>query len=175
MLQEPRLPTPEPLPLYSIERGSSCLDDVLLTAAQSSTHLVLNTGGWWGGGRGKFLEISLEIVFEALLSLGHADKRIIFHHSGLSAENKDGSCGPTIEAVNSSDLLSNATRSALEIHAGLLSRLKSRHPSIRFLDTYELSSLRVDNHPGSPRDCQHWRLPGVPDTWNLLMLNTLWS
>ena len=54
---------------------------------------------------------------------------------------------------------------------------KLRQPAHLLLDVEELSDLRPDakpsdrTQPGS--DCTHWCLPGIPDLWNLLMLNQL--
>jgi hypothetical protein len=135
-----------------------------------STHLVLNTGGWWGARR-EFLESSVDMVFETLLEYGYADKKIIFHLSGMPSETKDHSCGPTAEPLNSVNELSERMKKVLDMNTDLLHRLRLRWPRINFLDTLELSSLRVDAHPGSPQDCQHWTLPGVPDAWNSIMLN----
>ena len=46
------------------------------------------------------------------------------------------------------------------------------------LDVQGLSDLRPDAKParrivGKPNDCTHWCLPGVPDLWNVLLLNQL--
>lgn len=56
---------------------------------------------------------------------------------------------------------------------------------VRLLDTYQLSAMRPDGHPGPYRihhpeliedpenDCIHWCLPGVIDTWNALLMEVL--
>lgn len=51
---------------------------------------------------------------------------------------------------------------------------------VYLLDVTKLSQLRKDGHPslyglGGQRgmDCSHWCLPGVPDTWNLLLYSAL--
>ncbi|XP_002972384.2 protein trichome birefringence-like 11 [Selaginella moellendorffii] len=59
---------------------------------------------------------------------------------------------------------------------------------VRLLDIGEMTDLRRDGHPSlwyrgpnagpaarSKQDCSHWCLPGVPDTWNLLLLHHLWQ
>ncbi|XP_009421095.2 protein trichome birefringence-like 26 [Musa acuminata AAA Group] len=56
---------------------------------------------------------------------------------------------------------------------------------LRLLDTYHLSALRPDGHPGPYRrfhpdiskkpqnDCLHWCLPGIVDTWNDMLMEIL--
>ncbi|XP_027170589.1 protein trichome birefringence-like 41 [Coffea eugenioides] len=52
---------------------------------------------------------------------------------------------------------------------------------VKLLDITNLSLLRKDGHPSiyglgaatGGMDCSHWCLPGVPDTWNLLLYNLL--
>lgn len=52
---------------------------------------------------------------------------------------------------------------------------------VKLLDITNLSLLRKDGHPSTyglgaaigGMDCSHWCLPGVPDTWNLLLYNLL--
>ncbi|XP_010277748.1 PREDICTED: protein trichome birefringence-like 39 [Nelumbo nucifera] len=54
----------------------------------------------------------------------------------------------------------------------VLSRLRV---PVYLLDVTRLSQLRIDGHPttysGNHKglDCSHWCLPGLPDTWNLLL------
>jgi hypothetical protein len=53
----------------------------------------------------------------------------------------------------------------------VLSRLKK---PVYFLDVTTLSQYRKDAHPEGysgvmPTDCSHWCLPGLPDTWNVLL------
>jgi len=54
----------------------------------------------------------------------------------------------------------------------------SKH--VNLLNITALSQMRKDGHPsvygfGGRRsmDCSHWCLPGVPDTWNLLLYAVL--
>ncbi|KAK3040227.1 hypothetical protein RJ639_028939 [Escallonia herrerae] len=51
---------------------------------------------------------------------------------------------------------------------------------VLLLNTTTLSQLRIDGHPSSygyggqqGRDCSHWCLAGVPDTWNQLLYTAL--
>ncbi|KAH1222644.1 Protein trichome birefringence-like 39 [Glycine soja] len=53
----------------------------------------------------------------------------------------------------------------------VLSRIKK---PVQFLDVTTLSQYRKDAHPEGysgvmPTDCSHWCLPGLPDTWNVLL------
>lgn len=58
----------------------------------------------------------------------------------------------------------------------VLSRIKK---PVRLLDITTLSEYRKDAHPGAfsglhnGLDCSHWCLPGLPDTWNLLLYAAL--
>jgi len=59
---------------------------------------------------------------------------------------------------------------------------KQMKTPVTILNITDLSSLRTDGHPSvyrrkgvdltasSGQDCSHWCLPGVPDTWNELLL-----
>jgi len=53
----------------------------------------------------------------------------------------------------------------------VLSRIKK---PVYFLDVTTLSQYRKDAHPEGysgimATDCSHWCLPGLPDTWNVLL------
>ncbi|XP_051151813.1 protein trichome birefringence-like 41 isoform X2 [Andrographis paniculata] len=62
---------------------------------------------------------------------------------------------------------------------GVLKRVLSKvKKPVQLLDITNLSLLRKDGHPsiyglGGRSDCSHWCLPGVPDTWNLILYNLL--
>ncbi|XP_030466736.2 protein trichome birefringence-like 43 [Syzygium oleosum] len=58
--------------------------------------------------------------------------------------------------------------------------IRSMTYPIRLLNISYLSQLRVDGHPSvyglgghMNMDCSHWCLPGVPDTWNLFLYQSL--
>ncbi|KAL3715159.1 hypothetical protein ACJRO7_006971 [Eucalyptus globulus] len=58
--------------------------------------------------------------------------------------------------------------------------IRSMTYPVRLLNVTYLSQFRVDGHPsvygfGGHRnmDCSHWCLPGVPDTWNLILYQSL--
>jgi hypothetical protein len=64
---------------------------------------------------------------------------------------------------------------------------KQMRTPVTILNITNLSGLRIDGHPSvygrkigdvttsSTQDCSHWCLPGVPDTWNQLLLYHLVS
>lgn len=59
--------------------------------------------------------------------------------------------------------------------------LTSVRKPVYLMDVTRLTQLRKDGHPGafgspdhmSSMDCDHWCLPGVPDSWNVLLNNAL--
>jgi hypothetical protein len=71
--------------------------------------------------------------------------------------------------------------------------IRSMRTPVTYLNITHLSELRIDAHPsvytidreGKPLsteqrqqpikygDCSHWCLPGLPDTWNVLLLTSL--
>ncbi|KAL0307712.1 UNVERIFIED_CONTAM: protein trichome birefringence-like 41 [Sesamum calycinum] len=59
---------------------------------------------------------------------------------------------------------------ALAVLKKVLSGMKKH---VELLDITNLSLLRKDGHPSvyglGGMDCSHWCLPGVPDTWNLIL------
>lgn len=59
----------------------------------------------------------------------------------------------------------------------VLSRMKK---PVHLLDITLLSQYRKDGHPSfyglhNGLDCSHWCLPGLPDTWNVLLYAALFS
>lgn len=59
----------------------------------------------------------------------------------------------------------------------VLSRMRK---PVHLLDLTTLSQYRKDAHPTyysdhNTLDCSHWCLPGLPDTWNLLLYTSLIS
>lgn len=163
---------PEPLPIYSkIKMDLSSLDESVVSAAKGSTHVVMNSGGWWGEPhRRAVFEQSMSIVLQQLRAFN--ETKIYLQYSGFPSTDKEGMCGRGILPVNSTTLLPQDA--ILGEGARTLFELARTYDHVHILHTVELSALRVDNHPGfigSRLDCQHWRLPGVPDTWNLIMLN----
>ncbi|KAI7756716.1 hypothetical protein M8C21_023937, partial [Ambrosia artemisiifolia] len=64
----------------------------------------------------------------------------------------------------------------------LKKELKTIKKPVTLLDITNLSLLRKDGHPSrygnsksTGRDCSHWCLAGVPDTWNVLLYNLMFS
>ena len=74
-----------------------------------------------------------------------------------------------------------------EINVMLEQVSKQMKNPVTILNITDLSRLRMDGHPSvyrrkgvdltasSAQDCSHWCLPGVPDTWNELLLYHLVS
>ncbi|CAN1285134.1 Protein trichome birefringence-like 41 [Linum perenne] len=67
---------------------------------------------------------------------------------------------------------------AVDVVKGVLGKM--RKTPVTLLDITLLSLLRKDGHPsiyglgGSKAiDCSHWCIPGVPDTWNIILYNLL--
>lgn len=65
---------------------------------------------------------------------------------------------------------------ALPPEADVVNRvLKNMKKQVYLLDITLLSQLRKDGHPSiytkdhTGNDCSHWCLPGLPDTWNILL------
>lgn len=59
----------------------------------------------------------------------------------------------------------------------VLSRMKK---PVYFLDVTTMSQYRIDAHPEAysgvmNTDCSHWCLPGLPDTWNVLLHAALFN
>lgn len=67
---------------------------------------------------------------------------------------------------------------ALAVQKKVMSKMVT---PVVFLDITVLSQLRIDGHPSfygvssAGTDCTHWCLAGVPDTWNLIMYNFIFS
>lgn len=58
--------------------------------------------------------------------------------------------------------------------------IRAMSKPVHLLNITTLSKLRKDAHPsvhtghgGHTNDCSHWCLPGVPDTWNMLLYASL--
>ncbi|XP_031105197.1 protein trichome birefringence-like 39 [Ipomoea triloba] len=69
------------------------------------------------------------------------------------------------------------TPAAAVVMNKVLSRMKK---PVSLLDITTLSQYRKDGHPTyysdhNTMDCSHWCLPGLPDTWNLLLYTSLFN
>ena len=51
--------------------------------------------------------------------------------------------------------------------------LQHTHKNHVLLDVADLSLRRTDALAGALTDCTHWCLPGIPDLWNMIMLNSV--
>ncbi|CAN0920323.1 Protein trichome birefringence-like 41 [Linum grandiflorum] len=67
---------------------------------------------------------------------------------------------------------------AVDVVKEVLGKMTRTH--VTLLDITLLSLLRKDGHPSiyglggsNTIDCSHWCLPGVPDTWNIILYNLL--
>lgn len=103
------------------------------------------------------------------------------HFSG-GEWNSGGHCRESTMPLNDTH-----ARPVPEINAILEQVAKQMRTPVTILNITNLSGLRIDGHPSvygrkagelttsSTQDCSHWCLPGVPDTWNELLLYHLAS
>ncbi|XP_051181537.1 protein trichome birefringence-like 6 [Lolium perenne] len=103
------------------------------------------------------------------------------HFSG-GEWNSGGHCRESTMPLNDT-----RARPVPEINAILEQVAKQMRTPVTILNITNLSGLRIDGHPSvygrkageltasSTQDCSHWCLPGVPDTWNELLLYHLAS
>jgi hypothetical protein len=145
--------------------------DVSLAASLcNSTILVLGTGGWWGDTYRPLFWPSMAVVFEYTRDFAGI---VVFHLQGRTSHYPCHNTSAPLTTLGSHPRDYDSFRSA--IHS-----LQPRYPHIRVLETELLSEYRIDAHPSSTpsyrarkMDCQHWILPGVPDTWNSLLFSFL--
>ena len=142
--------------------NGTALDKVIPHALNYSTHLVLNTGGWWAHRRALFFQ-SMQRMFGALATF--ETTHVYFNYEGFSPDCDNPVDPLPKERVSNDPSMQEASND--------LDRLHKLFPNIEFLRTVQLSGQRIDAHPGG-RDCQHWMLPGVPDLWNRLLFNYVW-
>ncbi|XP_014508207.1 protein trichome birefringence-like 43 [Vigna radiata var. radiata] len=112
-----------------------------------------------------------------------AETRVFFQ--GVSpdhenAENWGEHAGETCLRESRPVLGSKYPGGAVPAELSLQKVIGSMKKTVELLDLTTLSQLRKDGHPsiygnGGHRglDCSHWCLPGVPDTWNLLLYSAL--
>ncbi|XP_004134666.1 protein trichome birefringence-like 38 isoform X1 [Cucumis sativus] len=92
------------------------------------------------------------------------------HYEGKDWNQPKRSCNGESVPLSGS-LYPAGTPPAAEIVKRVLSRMRK---PVFLLDITTLSQLRKDAHPSTysgehGRDCSHWCLPGLPDTWNELL------
>ncbi|KAL8031975.1 hypothetical protein ABFX02_13G063400 [Erythranthe guttata] len=98
------------------------------------------------------------------------------HYNG-SAWNEPGakSCVGQKEPVVGSTYPGGLPAALTVLKKVLTSKIKKVR--VELLDVTNLSLLRKDGHPSiyglGAMDCSHWCLPGVPDTWNLILYNLI--
>nr|XP_007146400.1 hypothetical protein PHAVU_006G037200g [Phaseolus vulgaris]ESW18394.1 hypothetical protein PHAVU_006G037200g [Phaseolus vulgaris] len=98
----------------------------------------------------------------------------------VNAEKWGGHAGNTCVGESRPVLGSKYPGGPLPAELVLEKVLRSMKKPVELLDITTLSQLRKDGHPsiygtGGHRslDCSHWCLPGVPDTWNVLLYAAL--
>ncbi|VFQ64445.1 unnamed protein product [Cuscuta campestris] len=99
------------------------------------------------------------------------------HYDGSEWGKPSKSCEGEVEPTlyNEQTYLSDISSEALMVMQRVFKRLKK---PVYLLDITDLSQDRKDAHPTTysdhgTMDCSHWCLPGLPDTWNLLLYNAL--
>ncbi|GBG73864.1 hypothetical protein CBR_g17575 [Chara braunii] len=110
------------------------------------------------------------------------------HHFTKGDWNTGGRCDAKLPIFNESQVALHRHNSMKqmasynEAFVSVFNATKARCAKCRFhyLQITELSDYRPDAHPsnytgraGNVEDCSHWCLPGLPDTWNELLLFTL--
>ena len=144
------------------------VDITIKIGIENSTILVLGTGGWWGESYRPLFMPSMVTVFEYMK---YFSGRSVFQLQGRTTHY------PCYNKTIPVEELSNETRE-YDTFRVVLKELEERYKHVLFLKTEELSEYRVDGHPSSvvtykskKKDCQHWILPGVPDTWIQILFN----
>ncbi|KAL0306611.1 UNVERIFIED_CONTAM: protein trichome birefringence-like 41 [Sesamum radiatum] len=163
--------------------------------------LIFNTWHWWNrrgatqpwdyievGGK-LYKDMDRVVAFEKALTtwakwvdtnVDPANTKVFFqgispsHYNGsMWNEPKAKSCVGQREPVAGS-MYPGGLPPALAVLKKVLSRMKKH---VELLDITNLSLLRKDGHPSvyglGGMDCSHWCLPGVPDTWNLILYNLI--
>ncbi|KAJ3176636.1 hypothetical protein HDU87_004964 [Geranomyces variabilis] len=150
-------------------------------------YLVLNTGLWVDASSFRsrvqdFYQAYTQIIRSALalllpqLESQHA--KLIFRTSPVrhfqnGDYSSDGSCP---------DLVPNFNASAITYFGGFAETLQNEKlkeilaatPGVSMLDAAEIAFARADAHR-SETDCSHYCLPGVPDFWNEVLLQSIWD
>lgn len=102
---------------------------------------------------------------------------------------ENGNCyGETEPLMDDRFLESSTEPQMLSILESSLSKLKAKGVNVKLINITQLTQCRIDAHasvyrkyyrpltelqrkiPQRSADCSHWCLPGVPDTWNELLL-----
>jgi hypothetical protein len=97
------------------------------------------------------------------------------HDQGKEWNQPKRTCSGQIEPLSGSSYPAGAPPATAVVN-NVLSKIKK---PVYLLDITLLSQLRKDAHPSAysgnhpSNDCNHWCLPGLPDTWNQLLYAAL--
>ncbi|OEL21081.1 Protein trichome birefringence [Dichanthelium oligosanthes] len=162
--------------------------------------LIFNTGHWWDHLErdGKMIEMAGEEAFNRALrtwarwvdsNIDPSRTRVFFR--SVSPEHKSVNwCYNQTSPISNGKVAPWFPKSLVTI---VERNIKSMRTPVTYLNITHLSELRIDAHPsvytitreGKPlsteqrqqplayADCSHWCLPGLPDTWNVLLLDSL--
>jgi hypothetical protein len=159
--------------------------------------IVLGTGGWWGyGGQDRHFEVTGQFEtmerFRTRLRPGvrvlsqlaqHAT--VIWRVPDLSHWNNPDQPKPWLKSgmcpKGEPSTAALALVPAYQLWLRDVIVQETAGKGIHIFDVSMLSGSRADAHPSAHMnktveghlvaDCQHWCLPGVPDTWNQIVLN----
>ncbi|KDP31784.1 hypothetical protein JCGZ_12245 [Jatropha curcas] len=162
--------------------------------------MVFNTGHWWRHRKkwdlfqydGKLVEqMELESAFKMAIGTWanwidqnvNMTKTTVFFRS-ISPEHKEGVwCQNRTQPIMDESYVYQFPKPIKEI---LETTIRGMKTPVRYLNITKLSEYRRDAHPaiyaltaeeqqlpGSHPDCSHWCLPGLPDTWNILLYATI--
>ncbi|KAJ3147591.1 hypothetical protein HDU89_005207 [Geranomyces variabilis] len=168
----------------------------------SPDYLVLNTGLWVDASSFRsrvldFYQAYTKIIRSALalllpskkLDLSDGDgepttqtqktTRIVFRTSPMrhfqnGDYSSDGSCPNLVPRFNASATTYYGGFAETLQNAKLNEILSDAGPSVAVLDAAEIAFARADAHR-SEKDCSHYCLPGVPDFWNEVLLQSIWE
>lgn len=153
---------PHPVPELGV-------DITISKGIQNTTIMVLGTGGWWGEGYRPVFKAAITVVLEYLQSFSGV---VVFQLQGRTQHY------PCFNRTTPLEQISDTVPRDYDTFRGVLDVLETRYKTVRFLRTEKISEYRIDSHPSSvitykskKKDCQHWILPGVPDTWTQLLFN----
>ncbi|CAN4103257.1 unnamed protein product [Withania somnifera] len=157
--------------------------------------MVFNTGHWWVH-HGKF-KLKLESAFEVAMRTWanwidqnvSLTKTTVFFRSISPAHKGQNGCYNKTQPTTNTSHVTHFLKSLIEIVDRTLTKMRV---PVRYLNIIKLSEHRIDAHPSvyakkkgdnlvtgklkPPEcfsDCNHWYLPGLPDTWNRLLYTSL--
>ncbi|KAK9689896.1 hypothetical protein RND81_09G089100 [Saponaria officinalis] len=117
-------------------------------------------------------------------------KTIVFYRSISPEHKREHWCYNVTQPIKDESYKSLFPKSLINIIEKIIKKMKNKL-QVKYLNITKLSSYRRDAHPSVYRsvklknytskyvdiesyaDCSHWCLPGVPDTWNMLLYASL--